>query len=152
MKRAFAVLVIALAGCSNDPDGFSHDNHGYGWHYDATGSTGTRLRFRNPVIGPGDLFASDISLYDRAFTEAQECTGLTAPGPLIVMVQFDGLGRLPDGTRVAGRYYRNPSLIILADGFAVKHEMIHYLLDHATGNMSADHSSPLFSDCQLFSV
>lgn len=144
----YVVLLLALAACGMPDDS---NNHGYGWTYDTVSHTGIRMRYRSPIIGPSDVFATDVSLYDRAWDEVRACTGLNAAPPFIVMVQFRTLGDV-NGVPVGGRYFTRPSLIVLADGFVAKHEMVHYLLDVNVGDQDDGHQSDFFQSCVAFTV
>jgi hypothetical protein len=146
MWLRIAPLLLVLAGCGGG--GADDDNHGYGFEYDVQGVTGLRLR-HSPAVTPGGTVAAVISeptLYETAFAEVQACTGLSAPAPFVILVNELGGN--------TGFYLSNPSLILVDvryigpfDTRALKHEMVHYLLDHSTGHLDPNHDSPAFELC-----
>lgn len=114
------------------------DNHGYGWTSNATGPRGMQLR----EPGATTQAASDLERY--AVTVAA-CAGIDAqPPPFVIVVPRDSL--YPH----IGWYFSNPPLILVDEIFrdvAFAHEMVHYLLEQSTGDLDADHASPLFRLC-----
>lgn len=128
------LILLLLAGCGGGPD----DNHGYGFAYDVQGASGLRLRF-NPAE-PVDQ-RTPVEIFENTYMEVQKCAGLTAPAPMVIVV--------PEGTfgYSGGHYYSDPPLVVVTALFMFKHEVIHYLLDHNTGNLDPDHLSPLFTKC-----
>ena len=136
-------LALALAGCGGD---LAEDNHGYGWAYDLEGATGLRLRY-SAALPPQD--PSFVQQYEEAFAIIQACAGMTAPPPFIILVPLDSLPPQPDGTEVRGRYYLNPSLLVVEGSgtghtSTVRHEAKHHVLFSATGDADPFHRHPLF--------
>lgn len=126
MRYLFVILL--LAGCgSGDESGVSADNHGYGFQFDV--QDGLKLRG-----------STDVAFYQDAFAKTQKCTGLSAPPPFVIVDKLAGN---------AGEYFSDPSLILVDvdHTYAVKHEMVHYLLDVNTGDSDGTHASHFFADC-----
>jgi hypothetical protein len=132
-------LVLLLAGCGSGGDNSLRvENHGYGFEFDAQGTTGLRLR------SSGSAF-SDVTYYEATFAEVKTCAGIEAPAPFVILTSLDG----PTGV-----YYSAPSLILLdmkhlstENSSLFKHEVVHYLLDHSTGDADPNHTSALFAKC-----
>ena len=55
--------------------------------------------------------------------------------PFVIVVQPDTLPKLETGL-----YYSGPPLIVLESDTAFEHEVVHYLLDYATGNPDKNHA------------
>lgn len=143
-------IVLLLAGCGSG--GSSDDNnHGYGFQSDLQGASGLKLRYSSALVATDPDFQalSTLPYYEDAWTKTQACTGMTAPAPFVILVTNGDLG-----DDIGGRYFSNPSLIVLdAHAFAVRHEMVHYLLDVNTGDpdRAPDHNDhPLFKSCGGF--
>ena len=144
--RALLVLVL-LAGCGSG--GEEPDNHGYGFQYDVQGPTGLKLRYKDALDPNQDYkqMFSTTPYYETAFAGVEACTGLQASAPFIVLAKPGTLHT--KGEEVDGFYYSNPSLIVADASYIaiIRHEMIHYLLDMATGNPDTEHRSHFFTDC-----
>lgn len=139
------LVLLFLAGCGSGEDS---NNHGYGFQADLEGRSGLKLRYSAGVTeaDPDFQALSTPTYYETAWSETQACTGLSAPAPFVILVKNGDLG-----SDIAGRYFSNPSLIVLdAHAYAVRHEMVHYLLDVNTGNPDAGHQSHFFGDCGGF--
>jgi len=145
MRITAVLTILLLVGCggSNDESSPQADNnHGYGYEYDVAGATGLRLRY-TPTLKAGDYYA-DIAFYESEFERVQDCTGISAQAPFVIVVKPE---QLPAHF---GYYYSDPSLIVIHDIVALvafRHEAIHYLLDVSTGDLDPEHLSPLFSKC-----
>ena len=145
VKPALTVaLVLALAGCGVPDDG---NNHGYGYHYDVLGESGLRLRY-TPALQPSSPvyeYLSSVEFHEATFQRMQDCMGLTAPAPFTIIVEPGSLGSL-NGIPLAGYYFTNPSLIVLAanEVGALRHEDTHYLLHHGTGDLDPEHLTAAF--------
>jgi len=141
MRLIALLTILLLIGCGGS-EYEDTNNHGYGYEHDVAGSTGLRLRY-TPTLKAGDYYA-DIDFYETEFERVQDCTGLSAPAPFVIVVKPE---QLPAHF---GYYYSAPSLIVIHDNIAIvafRHEAIHYLLDSSTGNLDPEHLSPLFSKC-----
>jgi hypothetical protein len=137
--RLLLPLVFLLSGCGGGGEdaASSTDNHGYGWQFNAEGEKG--LRLREPGATPQT--ASDLERYAGTIAA---CAGISAPPPFVIVVPRDSLA--PH----IGWYYSNPPLIVVDEIYrdvSFAHEMVHYLLDQSTGELDADHRSPLFAAC-----
>ena len=128
------IFVLSCVSCGSGGDGDSN-NHGYGWEYDVQGASGLKVRYH-----PGAT-QTTVHMLETAYNEVQQCTGLTAPPPFVIFTDS-----LPD---VRGLYYWSPSLIAIETWFIFKHEAVHYLLDHNTGNPDPAHNSELFAKCSM---
>jgi hypothetical protein len=103
------------------------DNFGHGWHYDAAGETGLRLRVERPDYRPfvgGLLVQAELHYHDVA-----GCMGFdaTPPGPLVILV-----AALPEGVcgRCAGfTYLETGTTVVTGLGRSYPHELVHYLLE-----------------------
>lgn len=145
MRFALALAFIFLfSGCGGGQDS-GNNNHGYGDSFDAQGVSGLRLRF-TPILTSDNPMAR-VSLYETEFAEVEQCAGLAAPAPFVIIVPVHSL---PDNK--AGFYLKDPSLILIDGASIFKHEAIHYLLDKATGDSDHDHRSPLFDLCSPASI
>jgi len=142
VKSALTVaLVLALAGCGVPDDG---NNHGYGYEYDVRGESGLRLRY-SPTLQASDPF-SNVAYYERNFSEVEQCAHLSAPAPFLIIVPRGTFG-YQGGSAVVGKYYHHPSLIVIDESIiGYRHEVIHYLLDYATGDSDHNHTSQIFLD------
>ena len=144
MKKV-ALLFFLLSACGV---GEIDDNYGYGYKYDYIDKkTGLKLRYDNvPHYSP-------ISEFVRAYLEVQECTGLTAPGPLVIVMDK----KLYDDDGFVALYYPDTQTILspaheLTQSWgkynSTKHEYIHHLLDlNAMFDVSDNHSSLFFQYC-----
>jgi len=145
MRTTVVAFLIVLSGCGGNSGSnggsspsASLDNHGYGFQYDAEGSRGLHLRWS----GSSSIDAK--SLEARADT-IEICAGITAPPPpFVIIVPKDSLG-----PPIVGLYLSAPPLILLDQGWIPRyeHEMLHYLLDYATGNADPDHKQPVWASC-----
>lgn len=132
--RLLAIIAALLAGCGSGGDGNSN-NHGYGWEYDVQGASGLKVRYHP------EAQQTPVQMFETAYNEVQQCTGLTAPPPFVIFVGNDAL------PGVRGLYYWSPPLIVIKTWFIFKYEAVHYLLDHNTGNPDPAHNSELFAKC-----
>jgi len=140
MRTIALIVLLALAGCGGSSD--ETNNHGYGYQFDVMGASGLQLRY-SPTLEAGDYYA-DIAFYESEFERVQDCTGISAQAPFVIVVKPE---QLPAHF---GYYYSDPSLIVIHDIVALvafRHEAIHYLLDVSTGDLDPEHLSPLFSKC-----
>src|SRR5690606_31115849 len=118
-------------GCGRaDP---SDDNYGYGWSYDEVAASGLRLRYDH-AVAPGD--GVPLATFEDAFGETEACVGVSAAGPLVVVVPRETLDAAgvtpPPGAHVGGLYYFDTDLVVVSDSlYALRHELVHYLLDRA---------------------
>jgi hypothetical protein len=146
MRLVIVLLSLLVAGCGSGGEDAA-DNHGYGYEFDVQGTTGLQLRY-SPVLSASDRF-SDVSLYERAFAEVEQCMNVSAPPPFVIVVPIGHFGpRHPNGYMQLGSYYSGPSLILVDPGLRVfRHEVVHYLLDFSTGNLDPAHDSAFFSIC-----
>lgn len=134
------LLILLLAGCGGGNEtmqAVDNNNHGYGFQFDVQGAAGLKLRG-----GP------DASVFENDFAATQQCAGLNAPDPFVILIPKDTLGTDPaTGLPYIGRYLNKPSLILLEPKGSMQHESIHYLLDVNTGDLDPGHLSPLFKKC-----
>ena len=150
MKRI--LLLCLLVGC-----GEMDTNHGYGYSYDEQGATGLRVRYL-------DETSPRLAFVEQMYRETMECTGVDAPGPLVIYVPR-GTIKDADGMNVNGRTYLDTGTIlidndscIIADvckvlawqGHVMKHEDVHWLL-HWSGKLTEKqqyaHAAPEFDTC-----
>lgn len=135
--RLFLVLIF-LYGCGGG-DAPPSDNHGYGWHYDATGKQGLKLR----KAGATDNEATSLEALAQII---ENCAGIdTPPPPFVIAVPPGSLG-----PNIFGRYFRDPPLVVLDEikfDIAYPHEALHYILDAGTGDPDVDHTSSAFKTC-----
>ncbi len=146
-----AVFGLAVAGCGTDLEESGSDNHGFGWAFEAQTANGLTLRNEPEVVEPVrfDVLA-DI------YEQTQACTGISAPGPFVIVVAepVDEFGQ-PGGQSLGLTFY-GPPLILLAQGATwtgiAQHEFVHHLLDQAGFPRERNHAhdSPLFTDCVHF--
>ena len=135
--RVILLALLFLAGCGGSDYEPATDNHGHGYQFDAQGASGLKLRY-TPVFDASHPF-SDVAFYERVFEDMQRCAGLSAPAPFVIVIAQ----RTP-----AGIYYSDPPLVTIDENvLSLRHEIIHYLLDYATGDIDAAHGSPLFAKC-----
>lgn len=129
---AAVCLWSGLAGCGGAGSDPSDDNHGYGWEHDVAGASGLRLRY-DPEVPARER--AGLEVFERTFAEVSACTGLAAPGPLVVVVPRGTLDARagsppPPGLHVGGLYYFDTDLVLVTASLgALRHELIHYLLD-----------------------
>lgn len=130
-------LLLLLAGCGSGVDVV--ENHGYGWHTDAVGTSGLRVQSRVGAIDP-----SVITRMDSAFAEVVQCTGIQAPPPFVIVVPTDEIAPLSGFT-----YYSPPSIKLDANLVVLRHEYVHYLLIMSgfPREDNDNHNSPLFGAC-----
>lgn len=146
---AASLLGLALAACGRAEP--SDDNYGYGWSYDEVAASGLRLRY-DDAVPPGDR--ASLATFEQAFVETEVCAGLSAAGPLVVVVPWgtlDGAGVTPPpGAHVGGLYYFDTDLVVVSDSLhALRHEFVHYLLDQAGLPVDRNrvHDHPAFTTC-----
>lgn len=148
MARLIIVFSLLLSACGQDT---SIDpvatNHGYGWDYDQSGDSGTRVHYAD-TAHPG----VDFSIIEGWFLKMEECTGIKTNGPLVAITAQQLIS--PAGESVSGITYFDTGLIVVTDmsvqigntGLVVKHEMIHYLLwmSGFPNDRNSGHDSPYF--------
>jgi hypothetical protein len=146
VRRGALLLLALLAGCGNyDPDAemMSPDNHGYGWHFDAQGPLGLRLR------APVQATEQQAAFYENLAASVATCINLPSlsPPPFVVIVPAATLAPY------LGHYFDNPSLIVIDEAWAViayEHEVIHWRLASVTGSSDPGHTLPVWqSGCAL---
>ncbi len=142
------VLLAALSGCGGTEQE-SLPCHGYGCGYDVEGPAGMRLRYA-PAVEASDPRANVVFL-EQLYQMVEECAGIQAPAPFVVVEKDGALVSPLDGLPRRGLYYANPDLVLIDDSawtyWSLKHEAVHYLLQHALGNSDPDHTSALFGTC-----
>ena len=138
MFLRIVLMSFALAGCGVSDE--SAHNHGYGFAFDVQGVTGLKVRYDPEELRQGFL-QTPTDVFEAQYFEVEECTGLTAPAPFVIVVSEDALGDR------GGFYYSDPPLITIKGLFIFKHEAIHYLMDYNTGDLDSNHSSPLWAKC-----
>lgn len=135
------ILYMILVGCGQD----SGNNHGYGWHFDEIGESGLRIRYSDSQLLADVL--KNVSFFERNFQHVVSCTGITAPGPLIVVV--DEL--YVNGTRYGGWVHFDTNLVLIeyTSMLRLNHEFVHYLLNVSgfDANANSRHQSDLFEKC-----
>lgn len=169
------LLAALIAGCSgtgaelNEAAVAIATNHGYGYGYDLISPDGVRFRNDPMLMQPLDQAAFD-SIVVQAYRETETCTGISAPGPLIITVEMTqdeidrglqavGTGRsfIDTGTIIVTPtaitdpyfYTGNPETGRLPGASTMRHEDVHYLLA-ASGfpnDLNVSHQSPLFTQC-----
>ena len=140
-KWILPALLAVLTGCGDSPiDQDLATNYGYGYEYEFIDAvTGVRVRYHQ---SPSSVKYSTAEIV-FAYEQTKACTGLSAPGPLVIVADM-----LADGTE-GGIHYHRTGTIVIADAYSLRHEMIHYLLQQ-TGFPREDnnqHRSPLFVRC-----
>ena len=118
---------------------------------EAQAGNGLTLRNEPDVVEPVPL-AVLADIYDQT----QACTGISAPGPFVIVVAelVDEYGQ--PGGQSAGLTFYNPPLVLIVQGAMwtaiAQHEFVHHLLDQAGFPRERNHAhdSPLFTDCVHF--
>ena len=146
MRWTALLFLPLLAACGSNS---GQDNHGYGYQYDAIGTTGLRVRFDGQP-------APTLAEIEQLYIETETCTGIQATGPLVILQP--GTFETADGAVVYGRTFLDTGTVLIsslidpdpkAGYYYYKHEFIHYLL-HQSGfpfEQNAAHQSPLFNLC-----
>jgi len=135
------LVAIGLAGCGNSPQ---WDNHGYGWHYNATTSSGWKVRWDDVVTEATPAYLSDVNFYEITWQRMRECTGMDGP-PAFVVVKPLAYIQARYGAHVGGYYHHNPPLLVVDEtAGSLPHEQGHHLLLHTTGDSDNDHHHPMF--------
>jgi hypothetical protein len=152
LDRLFALIVVCVvaAGCAVEEKS-NNDNHGFGWEAEAQATNGLTLRNEADVVEPVPL-AVLADIYDQT----QACTGISAPGPFVVVVAkpVDESGH--PGGQLPGLTFYDPPLVLITQGATwtgiAQHEFVHHLLNHAgfARERNHAHDSPLFTDCVHF--
>ena len=148
---AFVALCLALSGCGDGDKAYepADDNHGFGYHFDAQGPRGLKLRYA-PRFAAGDRLANPAT-YEQAFDELQRCSGLSGSMPPFVIIHPSGtLPPQPGQPDVNGLYYSRPPLIRLDEPTAFRHEALHYLVELHTGDpdgATGNHGHDAFARC-----
>lgn len=145
-----AVFGLAIAGCGTDTESDSN-NHGFGWEFEAQAANGLTLRNEPDVVEPV-TFAVLADIYGQT----QACTGISAPGPFVIVVAepVDEFGQ-PGGQSLGLTFY-DPPLVLITQGATwtgiAQHEFVHHLLNQAgfPRDRNHAHDSPLFTDCVHF--
>jgi hypothetical protein len=145
------LLAILATGCAKGPQA-SADNHGYGWEYEAAGASGVRFRYQ-PQVAADERAGLDT--FEAAYAAVEACLGRAAHGPLVVVVPrgtLDGAAGVqpPPGQHVGGLYFFDTDLVVVtASLYALRHEMVHYLLDQSGFPMdrNRNHQHAGFTDC-----
>jgi len=108
-----------------------------------------QLRYA-PVVEPSDPRANVVFL-EQLYHMVEDCAGIQAPAPLVVIENDGALVSPLDGLPRRGLYYAGPDLVLIDDSawtfWSLKHETVHYLLHYALGNSDPDHTSSLFVTC-----
>lgn len=150
-----------LVGCGQQEVYEQHnDNYGYGYHYDVVGASGLRLRYDPglPDILKAELKtpAEALPLFEQAWKEAGDCTGISSPAPLSIVVPLQTLfpkkGRAyyDSNTTLAEEFNGIDGVSgIVWFSWNQKHEYVHLKLA-ASGfpdELNSSHDSPLFDLC-----
>jgi hypothetical protein len=148
MNIKIAMLLLCLAGCGSGGGGskataVDTNNHGYGFAYDVQGAAGMKLRY-TPILTAADPLSNPVFL-ENIYTQVEECTGVSAPDPFVILLPQ---GSLPNGW--FGETLNTPSLVLIGSVpmslNVPRHEFIHYLLFVETGDGDATHTSKFFLD------
>lgn len=138
--------LLALAGCGSAPPP-DNNNHGYGYQYDQIGATGLRVRWDGAAL-------PSLSDIESLYGETMACTGVRAPGPLVIFTH-----PVPPGdTETHGATFLDTGTVFIStlleprvrsSFWTYKHEFVHYLLSQSgfDAAANANHESPLFVDC-----
>lgn len=156
---SIATAAALLAGC-----GGSDTNSGYGWQYDAISDAGVRVQYHTATKRRAYL---SIETLDSVYLFVERCTGISAPGPFVVILDHDPieghLGRY-EGALIAVRatdptkqYMFDTSFgLVSADGrdtfrWLLAHEYVHYLLwtTGFPGDRNAAHNHDFFTTCAV---
>ena len=159
MKLLAGALLLCLAACGVPVEA---PNRGVGFDYDFAAPDG--LRFRNL---PGVLEldeAAFLEQIDGAYQGTEDCAGIHAPGPLVIVQQMpdfptigNGMTFLDTGTVLVSplaiedlaNFGGDPSTGRIPGTSTLRHEFVHYLLNAAgfPQDLNAAHASPLFLAC-----
>jgi hypothetical protein len=152
LTRLFVLTAacVVAAGCAveEEPDS---NNHGFGFEYEARATNGLTLRNEPNVVEPIGL-AVLADIYDQT----QACTGITVPGPLVIVVAEPVDEQGQPGGKFFGLTFYGPPLVLITQGAiwtsVAQHEFVHYLLDQSgfPRERNEAHDSPLFTDCVHF--
>lgn len=167
-----AAVMMALSACGSPahwpeteaPNPYIESNYGNGYQYDLSSSDG--VRFRNDPT----LLVIDQAFFQRqvvqAWWDAEACTGVTSPGPLVLMkdISKEGLASVGTGWAQLDTWTVVVSPIAITDPYfytgnpdvgrapgtsTLRHEFVHLL--ESKGALSYDdnfnHRSPLFDKC-----
>lgn len=153
MKQLLLIGAIAITGCSVDNSHLTQHSYTVEQHDEATGLT------LQPSENMWVSFPEMVALY----VQTEACMGMTAPGPTVYFKGFEdwfnGAIGAAWGFHVKGTIYINTDLgepKYTAMGFdrnketdteVLKHEYIHNILFHNTGNGDASHSSEFYAMC-----
>jgi hypothetical protein len=138
MKYLALLLPAVCAGCGVAGDS---DNHGFGFRVDEVGESGLWFQYRP---GKYDPALGYMPYLEETFASVQECTGLSAHPPFVVVVTHS---EMP--TSSGYTYYDPPLVTIRTNLLVLRHEYVHYLLSQ-TGfddGANSNHQSPLFALC-----
>lgn len=132
------LLLLLLSGCGAGGGEEHDDNHGYGWHFDAQGTQGLRLR----QAGAQPL---DAQFLEAISDSVSTCSGIEGPPPpFVIIVPAESL----DG-KVIGLFLNDPPLVLVDEAWlhiAYPHEVLHWLIANS-GDPRTGHSHPAFQDC-----
>lgn len=143
-------ITAALVACGRAAP---EDNHGYGWHYDAAGVTGLRVRYH-------DEGSPRIETLEQVYREVAACMGVTdiPPGPLVIFTTgisgAEGEWKPSKGWLDTGTILLDATLdynLPLVGFWNFRHELVHFLL-HSQGFPIVDnqqHLSPFFNSCTV---
>lgn len=121
-------MVAAVVSCGGGDVDEAADNHGWGWHYDAQGETGIRLRNAQPE-------RYSMAQYESDWVQVQSCMGIAVDeAPLVIQRQSLPLGD-DFGPLDYGGTYLDTGLILhyaaegmdTMDSKHARHEFVHYI-------------------------
>lgn len=159
-KYLHLIAFLFFCGCGSQqqapaPD----DNHGYGYRFDAITPSGLRIRYDTTLLYLaflGDAPDAAASM-DRAYSETEQCTGLTGPAPLVIIVPLRGF-LFTYGTHTRGYTFLDTNTVLIPDlafspdelSWILRHEFTHIVLNENgyPADRNAAHDSPLFSTCE----
>lgn len=153
MKYSILLAIVLLAGCSVDnptENTYTEDQ--------VDGNTGLTLK---PSEGMWISFPEMVAIY----LETEACMGMTAPAPTVYFKDFgeyfNGAIGAVWGFHTQGTIYINTELDNpewesygfyrdkTTDTETLRHEYIHNILYHNTGDGDSDHSSEMYQLCGL---
>lgn len=165
MRSLCCLAALALlASCGQDP---AANNHGYGWAYNAIGTTGLRVQYRL-TSAPNDFPSPNESViwFESHYAHVSACMGMVADPPMVVLTE-PGTILDANGTKLGGMYNYDPPLIVVQpawrfDGLPpdpewllpsmnFRHEVCHHLLDQSgfPRELNNSHRSACFTTCAV---
>ena len=147
MRYLSIILVAALAGCSVDNPPTEYI------------TTEDQVDVHGLTLKPSSGQKVSFEEMSAAYEQTMSCMGMTAQGPTVYFKSFidyfHGAVGAPWAFHTKGTIYVNldekPEVGIVrthdTDLQALKHEYIHNILYHNTGDGNASHSSPMFAQC-----